>query len=164
MKEKYSFFVRMIGTISSAIVLFAGFWPFSNPGPGMLKYGSLDAETVVTFGGYTLKGPKKVLGSPEFASSPYMWLGFASIALIVFVFLAYTYSSETTFVAEVVMVVTGIIQVACFVKVISLMGSIGAKMGLGAFVLLAAFVVNFAVAVFAMVLEFLAKKNKAVAM
>lgn len=164
MKEKYSFFVRLIGTISSAIVLIAGFWPFSNPGPGMLKYGRIDADTVITFGGYTLKGPKKVLGSPEFASSPYMWLGFVSIALLVFVFLAYTYSSETTLKSEIIMIATALVQVACYVKVISLMSSVGAKMGLGAFVLFAAFVVNLAVAVFALVLEFLGKKNKAVAM
>ncbi len=164
MKEKYSSYVRLTGTISSLLVLMAGFWPFSNPGPGLLKYGSIDAETVVTFGGYTLKGPKKVLGSPEFASSPYMWLGFVSIALLVFVFLAYTYNSETTLKSEIIMVGTALIQVACFVKVITLMSSIGAKMGLGAFVLLAAFVVNVAVAAFALALEFLGKKAKTVQM
>lgn len=164
MKEKYSSYVRLVGTISSVLVLLAGFWPFSNPGPGMLKYGRIDADTVITFGGYTLKGPKKVLGSPEFVSSPYMWLGFVSIALLVFVFLAYTYSSETTLKSEIIMIATALVQVACYVKVISLMSSVGAKMGLGAFVLFAAFVVNLAVAVFALVLEFLGKKNKAVAM
>ena len=164
MKEKYSSYVRLTGLISSLIVLVAGFWPFSNPGPGMLKYGKLGADTVVTFGGYTQTGPKKVLGSPEFVSSPYMWLGFASIALLVFAFLAYTYSSETTFKSVIIMVATALIQVACFVKVITLMSGIGATMGLGAFVLLAAFIVNVAVAGFAVALEFLSKKNKAVAM
>lgn len=164
MKEKYSSYVRLVGTISSVLVLLAGFWPFSNPGPGLLKYGKIDAETVVTFGGYTLKGPKKVLGSPEIASSPYMWLGFVSIALLVFVFLAFTYNADTTLKSEIIMAATALIQLLCYVKVIMLLGSIGAKMGLGAFVLLAAFVVNVAVAAFAIVLEFLGKKKAAVAM
>lgn len=164
MKEKYSVYVRLVGTLSSVIVLLAGFWPFSNPGPGLLKYGKIGKDVVVTFGGYTQTGPKKVLGSPEFASSPYMWLGFVSIALLVFVFLAYTYSSETTFKAELIMVATALVQLGCFVKVITILSSIGAKMGLGAIVLLVAFVINLAVAVFALVLEFLGKKNNVVAM
>jgi len=159
MKEKYSSYVRWGGIISSVIVLLAGFWPFSNPGPGMLKYGTMGADTVVTFGGYTQTGPKKVLGSPEFASSPYMWLGFISIALLVFAFLAYIYGNETTLKSEIIMAGTALLQIACYVKIITLMNGIGVKMGLGAFVLFAAFVVNVAVAAFAIVLEFLGKKK-----